>query len=86
LKQHSVLLNITYSPVNMADQTRLGVYGNNDRVMDLPLEVSPDKPIEILELEEDISERGKPRSPLRLTAIMTALYVRFYPLPSDSIN
>jgi hypothetical protein len=61
----------------MEDQTRLETYGNNDVAMNPTLAVSPGKALEILELDEDISEREKERSPLRLAAIMTALYVRF---------
>ena len=63
----------------MEDQPRFETHGNNDGAMN-PALAFPGKAIEILELDEGISEREKERSPLRLTAIMTALYVRFYPL------
>ena len=57
----------------MEDQPRFETHGNNDGAMNPTLAITPGKAIEILELDEDISEREKVRSPLRLTAIMTAL-------------
>ena len=70
----------------MEDQTRLETHGNNDGAMDPALAFPPGKAIEILELDEGISEREKERSPLRLTAIMTALYVRLYLLTNTSLD
>jgi hypothetical protein len=74
------LKSLSFSSVKMEDQPRFETHGNNDGAMNPTLAITPGKAIEILELDEDISEREKVRSPLRLTAIMTALYVRLYPL------
>jgi hypothetical protein len=70
----------------MDNQTHLETYGDNDGAMNPVIALSPDKAFEILELDEGISKSAKVRSPLRLTAIMTALYVRFYPLSTASLG
>jgi hypothetical protein len=68
----------------MENQTRLETHENNDGTVNPTIVFPPGKAIEMLELDEDISEREKVRSPLRIAAIMTALYVRLYPLPNTS--
>jgi hypothetical protein len=70
----------------MENQTRLETHENSDGTINPIIEFRPGKAIEVLELDEDMSEREKVRSPLRLTAIMTALYVRLYPLTNTSLD
>jgi len=70
----------------MENQTRLETPENNDGIINPTIVFPPGKAIEMLELDEDISEGEKVRSPLRLAAIMTALYVSLYSLSNSSLD